>query len=160
MNHYASWTHNNVSTIRFKKGSSKQNAEHPLQRRSLWKEQRRFGSRQWGSQRRIPSRSQYRAALVELKEQSPGVKFWASFWLKRKEQKEEDTMKVFQFTLKGNCFFSFNKQVINSLQSQEGKSQAVCFHCMKSKLHFPPHLYCSHTMSEKKSGYWLQHLQH
>lgn len=37
MNRYASWAHNNISTTPFKKGSTKQNAEHLLQRLSSLK---------------------------------------------------------------------------------------------------------------------------
>lgn len=56
----------------------------------------------------------------------------------------------FPVYMEREVFFSSRKQVINSLQSQEGKSKAVCFHCTKSKLHFLPHPCHSPAMSEKR----------
>lgn len=37
MKHFAGWAHNHISTTHFEKGSTKQNAEPPLQRLSLLK---------------------------------------------------------------------------------------------------------------------------
>lgn len=130
MNHCASWAGSNVSATCLKKrGSTKQNAEYPLQT---------FCSLE-GAERAPHGCGSPAVASTEQKEQSAGVKFWASFWLETLREKGRGyTAKVFPvYTGRG----IFNKQVINSFQSQKRKSQAVCFLCLKSKLHFHPHLY-------------------
>lgn len=94
----------------------------------LWKEQSRLCMTV--DPQLLPAQSWKSNLLVWNSEQASGLKCW--------EKKEEDTEKVFPvYSGRG----IFNKQVINSFQSQEGKSQAVCFLCVKSKLHFHPHLY-------------------
>lgn len=128
MNHCASWAGNNVSTTRLKKGVQPSKMLNILCWHSvLWKEQSRLCMAV--DPQLLPAQSWKSNLLVWNSEQASGLKHW--------EKMEEDTEVFPVYTGRG----IFNKQVINSFQSQEGKSQAVCFLCMKSKLHFHPHLY-------------------
>lgn len=116
----------------------------------LWEERRRLSRHRWGSRCWIPSPSQHRAALVELKRAISWCEILSELLAGTLRAKGRWFRAGFPVYMESEVFFSSHKQVINSLQSQEGKSEAVCFHCTKSKLHFLPHLCHSPAMSEKR----------